>query len=102
MYDLFALAYQTDLTRVVTFMIGRESSGQTFPEFGIREAHHALSHHSNDPVKLEKLTKINTYHMTLFAQFVEKLRSIPDGDGSLLDHVMIKYGCGMSDAALTR
>ena len=97
MYDLFALAYQTDLTRVVTFMIGRESSGQTFPEFGIREAHHALSHHSNDPVKLEKLTKINTYHMTLFSQFVEKLRSIPDGDGSLLDHVMIKYGCGMSD-----
>jgi Protein of unknown function (DUF1552) len=97
MYDLFALAYQTDLTRVVTFMIGRESSGQTFPEFGIREAHHALSHHSNDPAKLEKLTKINTYHMTLFSQFIEKLRSIPDGDGSLLDHVMIKYGCGMSD-----
>jgi hypothetical protein len=97
MYDLFALAYQTDLTRVATFMIGRESSGQTFPEFGIREAHHALSHHSNDPAKLEKLTKINTYHMTLFAQFVEKLRSIPDGDGSLLDHVMMVYGCGMSD-----
>ena len=97
MYDLFALAYQTDLTRVVTFMIGRESSGQTFPEFGIREAHHALSHHSNDPAKLEKLTKINTYHMTLFSEFVQKLRSIPDGDGSLLDHVMMVYGCGMSD-----
>ena len=97
MYDLFALAYQTDLTRVVTFMIGRESSGQTFPEFGIREAHHALSHHSNDSAKLEKLTKINTYHMTLFSEFVQKLRSIPDGDGSLLDHVMMIYGCGMSD-----
>jgi uncharacterized protein DUF1552 len=97
MYDLFALAYQTDLTRVVTFMIGREQSGQTYPEFGIPDAHHALSHHDNDPVKLAKLTKINSYHVSLFAKFLEKLRTTPDGDGSLLDHVMMIYGSGMSN-----
>lgn len=97
MYDLFALAYQTDLTRVVTFMIGRESSGRTFPQFGISEGHHPLSHHQNDPAKLAKLTTINTYHISLFAQFLDKLRATPDGDGSLLDHVMIVYGSGMSN-----
>jgi hypothetical protein len=97
MYDLFALAYQVDLTRVVTFMIGRESSGRTFPEFGIPDAHHPLSHHQDDPVKLAKLTKINTYHIKLFSDFVEKLRTTPDGDGSLLDHVMMIYGSGMSN-----
>ena len=97
MYDLFALAYQVDVTRVITFMIGRESSGRTFPQFGIPDAHHPLSHHQNDPVKLAKLTTINTYHVSLFAQFLEKLRSTADGDGSLLDHVMILYGSGMSN-----
>jgi hypothetical protein len=97
MYDLFALAYQCDLTRVVTFMIGREQSGRTFPEFGIPDAHHALSHHQDDPVRLAKLVKINTYHVSLFAKFVQKLRSTPDGDGSLLDHVTLIYGGGMSD-----
>jgi hypothetical protein len=97
MYDLFALAYQVDLTRVITFMIGRESSGQTFPDLGIPESHHPLSHHDNDPAKLAKLTTINTYHLTLFAKFLEKLRTTPDGDGSLLDHVAMIYGSGMSN-----
>ena len=97
MYDLFALAYQADLTRVVTFMIGREQSGQTFPEFGIPDAHHAISHHGNDTEKLAKLVVVNRYHISLFAQFLEKLRSTPDGDGSLLDHSVIIYGAGMSD-----
>ena len=97
MYDLIALAYQCDMTRIITFMIGREQSGRTFPEFGIPDAHHAISHHQNDPVKLAKLAKINTYHITLFTRLLEKLRSTPDGDGSLLDHSMIIYGAGMSN-----
>ena len=97
MYDLYALAYQADLTRVITFMIGRELSGQNYPQLGIPDGHHPLSHHQNDPAKIVKLTKINTYHVTLFSRFLEKLRSTPDGDGSLLDHVMIIYGCGMSN-----
>ena len=97
MYDLIALAYQCDMTRIITFMIGREQSGRTFPEFGIPDAHHAISHHQNDPVKLAKLAKINTYHITLFTRLLDKLRSTPDGDGSLLDHSMIIYGGGMSN-----
>jgi hypothetical protein len=97
MYDLFKLAYQADLTRVVTFMIGRELSGQNYPMIGISDGHHPLSHHQNDPVKIAKLTKINTYHVTLFSRFVEKLRATPDGDGSLLDHMILMYGCGMGN-----
>jgi hypothetical protein len=97
MYDLFALAYQADLTRVVTFQFCREQTGRTYPELNIAEAHHHLSHHGNDPEKNEKLVRINTYQAELFAAFLEKLRSPPDGDGNLLDHVMIVYGAGMSD-----
>jgi len=97
MYDLLVLAYQSDMTRVTTFMIGREQSGRTFPDLGIPDAHHAISHHQNDPIKLAKLAKINNYHISLFAQFLEKLRSTPDGEGSLLDHAMIIYGAGISD-----
>jgi hypothetical protein len=97
MYDMIALAYQCDMTRVVTFMMGREQSGRTYPELGISDAHHPISHHQGDPVKLAKLVKINTFHMTLFAHLLEKLRSTPDGDGSLLDHMTIIYGAGMSD-----
>ena len=97
MYDLMALAYQSDMTRVITFMIGRELSGRAYPELGIPDAHHALSHHQGDPAKLAKLTKINTYHVTLFTRLLERLRSTPDGDGTLLDHVMLVYGAGMSD-----
>src|SRR6516225_2829304 len=98
MYDLYALAYQCDLTRVITFMIAHEFSGRTYPEIGVPDAHHPISHHQNDPTRLAKLAKINTYHVTLFASFLEKLRSTPDGDGSLLDHAMIVYGAGMSDS----
>jgi hypothetical protein len=97
MYDLFALAYQVDITRVITFMIGREQSGRTFPTLGIPDAHHAISHHGQNPTNLAKLAKINAYHVSLFSRFVEKLRSTPDGDGSLLDHMMLLYGAGMSD-----
>jgi hypothetical protein len=98
MFDLYALAYQCDLTRVITFMIAHEFSGRTYPQIGVPDAHHPISHHSGDPVRLAKLAKINTYHASLLASFLEKLRATPDGDGSLLDHVMIVYGAGMSDS----
>ena len=98
MFDLQVLAYQSDLTRVITFMMGREISGRTYPEIGVNEAHHPISHHQNDPEKIAKLARINTFHMSLFAYFVGQLRATPDGDGSLLDHVAILYGSGMSDS----
>jgi hypothetical protein len=97
MFELQLLAYQGDVTRVTTFMIGREFSGRTYPEIGVPDAHHPISHHQRDPVRMEKCAKINHYHMTLFAEFVEKLQNTPDGDGSLLDHTMILYGAGMSE-----
>jgi hypothetical protein len=97
MYDLLALAYQCDLTRVATFMIGKEVSGRAYPEIGVPDGHHACSHHQNDPVKLEKLAKINRYHIQHFAYFLEKLRTTADGDGSLLDHSLFIYGSGISD-----
>ena len=98
MYDLWLLAYQIDRTRVVTFMKGHELSGRTYPEIGVPDAHHPLSHHRGVPASLEKLTKLNTHHVSLFAAFLEKLQATPDGDGSLLDHTMIVYGAGMSDS----
>ncbi len=98
MFDLFALAWETDLTRVTTFMMGREITGRTYAEIGVPDAHHPISHHQQDPVKLEKLRKINLYHAQLFSQFLERLRSTPDGDGTLLDHSMIIYGAGMADS----
>lgn len=98
MYDLYALAWQCDMTRVITFMIAHEFSGRTYPEIGVPDAHHPISHHQNDPGRLAKLAKINHYHVTLFASFLNKLQSTPDGDGSLLDHAMIIYGAGMSDS----
>ncbi|MEP6783444.1 MAG: DUF1552 domain-containing protein [Acidobacteriota bacterium] len=97
MFDLQWLAYQGDVTRVVTFMIGREFSGRTYPEIGVPDAHHPISHHLRDPIRMEKCAKINLHHVSLFAEFVEKLRTTPDGDGSLLDHVAILYGAGMSE-----
>ena len=97
MYDLIALAYQGDMTRIFTFMIGREQSGRTFPEFGIPDAHHAISHHQNDPVRLGKLAKVNAYHITLFTRLLEKLKATPDGDGSILDNSIMIYGSGMSN-----
>ena len=97
MFDLQWLAYQGDVTRVVTFMMGREFSGRTYPEIGVPDAHHPISHHQRDPVRMEKCARINHYHVSLFSEFVEKLRTTPDGDGSLLDHVAIVYGAGMSE-----
>jgi hypothetical protein len=97
MYDMMALAYQTDLTRVVTFMLGREITGRTYAEIGVPDAHHPISHHQSDPDKFVKLKKINAYHVSLFAGFLEKLHATPDGDGTLLDHVMLIYGAGMAD-----
>ena len=98
MFDLQLLAYQVDLTRVVTFMLGRELSGRTYNELGIPDAHHSLSHHLDDPTRIGTMSKINTYHVSLFADFVEKMRSTPDGDGSLLDHSLLLYGAGMSNS----
>lgn len=97
MFDLQWLAYQGDVTRVVTFMIGREFSGRTYPEIGVPDAHHPISHHQRDPVRMEKCAKINRYHVQLFSSFLEKMRDTPDGDGSLLDHSAILYGAGMSE-----
>ena len=97
MFDLQWLAYQGDLTRVVTFMLGREFSGRTYPEIGVPDAHHPISHHQRDPVRMEKCAKINHYHVSLFTHFLERMRDTPDGDGSLLDHSTILYGAGMSE-----
>jgi hypothetical protein len=98
MFDLQALAYQTDMTCVITFMMGRGQSNRSFPEIGVPDAHHPISHHQNDPEKLEKLHKINRFHSQLLAYYLEKLSSTPDGDGTLLDHMLIMYGSEMSDS----
>ena len=97
MFDLQVLAFQTDLTRVISFMVSREYSGRTYPEIGVPEAHHPTSHHQNDPDKLAKLTRINTFHTTLLSYFLNALETTPDGDGSLLDHLTLLYGGGLSD-----
>ena len=97
MFDLQTLAYQADLTRVITFMMSREVSPRTYPELGIPDPHHGLSHHGNNPRQMEKLSTVNHHHIEQFAYFLDKLRSTPDGDGSLLDHMTILYGCGISD-----
>jgi hypothetical protein len=97
MFDLLALAFQADITRVFTFMLARELSMRTYANLGITEPHHPLSHTGGDPDKIVNHAKLNTYHLSLFARFLEKLRATPDGDGSLLDHSMILYGSGMSD-----
>jgi len=98
MYDLLALAYQTNVTRVFTFMVAREESNKTYPQVGVHDGHHATSHHQNKPEKLEKLVKIQHYHIGLFARFLQKLKSTPDGDGSLLDHSVLLYGSNMSNS----
>jgi len=100
LFDLLALAYQTDLTRVATFMMVRELSLRTYPEIGVADPHHPLSHHQNNPEQIAKLGKLNVFHMSLFNHFLERMASTPDGDGSLLDHSLILYGSGMSDSNL--
>ena len=97
MFDLQVLAYQADLTRVVTFMMSREFSSRTYPEIGVPEAHHPTSHHRNDPDKIAKLARINAYHTSLLAYYLDRLRATPDGDGSLLDQMTLLYGGGLSD-----
>ena len=98
MFDLETLAFQGDVTRVATFMMARETSQRPYPEIGIADGHHGLSHHGGATDKIEKVTKINIFHMTQFAYFLERLAATPDGDGSLLDHVILLYGCGLSDS----
>jgi Protein of unknown function (DUF1552) len=97
MFDLQLLAYQADITRIVTFMLSREASQRTYPQIDVGEPHHTISHHGNDPVKKAQNAKINLYHAQQFAKFVEKMKTTPDGDGTLLDHSLIFYGGGMGD-----
>ena len=97
LFDLQVLDMQADITRVLTFQLAREASTRTYPEVGVTEAHHPTSHHGNDPGKLAQLAKINAHHVSLFAYYMEKLKSTPDGDGSLLDHSMILMGSGMGN-----
>ena len=96
--DLLALAYQTDLTRVSTFMLAKEVSGRAYPEIGVSDSHHPLSHHQDESGKLERLHKINEYHFQQFAHLAAKLAATPDGDGTLLDHTVLLYGTGISDS----
>ena len=98
MFDLQVLALQGDITRITTFQLAREASTRTYPEVGVADPHHPLSHHGNDAEKLEKLAMINAHHVSLFAYFLEKLKATPDGDGSLLDHSLYLYGSGMSNS----
>ena len=97
-FDLMAVAYQADLTRVFTFMMARDLHNRTYPQIGVDEPHHGLSHHQNKADKIARFAKINTYHVGLFAKFLARLKATPDGDGSVLDHSVILYGSGMGNA----
>jgi uncharacterized protein DUF1552 len=96
-FELLAVAYQADVTRVFAFMMSREASQRTYPELNIPQTHHDVSHHGGRPEQMELHAKINTHYVQLFAKFIDRLRSMPDGDGSVLDHSLIFYGHGMSD-----
>ncbi len=98
MFDLMAIAFQADITRISTFMMAREVSYRTFPKLGISEAFHPASHHQNSPARLEALAKINTHHVSLVTHLLERLKATPDGDGNLLDHSLILYGSAMSNS----
>lgn len=98
MFDLQRLAFQGDITRVVSFQLAREASTRTYPEIGVSDPHHPITHHGNDPEKLAKVAKINRYHVSLFADFLKSLADTPEGDGSLLDHTLYMYGSGMGDS----
>ena len=100
MMDLQVLAFQTDMTRVITFMMGREQNTRVYDELGIQDSYHPLSHHQNDPVKVAQVLQIDILHTQMFAYFLKKMRSTPDGDGSLLDHSIIVYGSSLSDGNL--
>ena len=98
MLDLQVLAFQCDLTRVITFMVGHEHSGMTYPQIGVPDAHHPISHHQQEPEKVAKVARINAYHVEMFAHMLQKLQATPDGDGTLLDHVTMMYGAGIADS----
>ena len=98
MLDLQVLAFQCDLTRVITFMVGREHSGMTYPQIGVPDSHHPISHYAGELEKIEKVAKINHYHMKMFAYYLERLKATPDGDGTLLDHTTMMYGAGIADS----
>jgi len=98
MLDLQLLAFQSDVTRVITFMISKEQSARPYPQIGVPEAHHPLSHHNDHPDLIARMSKINRYHAQLFSQYLAKLQATPDGDGSLLDHMTILYGSGISNS----
>ena len=97
MFDLQVLALRGDVTRVITFQLARETSNRTYPEIGVADAHHPLTHHGNDPEKIAKVAKINKFHVSLFAEFLQKLKSTPEAGGSLLDHSLYLYGSGMGN-----
>lgn len=97
MFDLQVLALQGDVTRVITFQLAREASTRTYPEIGVTDPHHPMTHHQNDPEKLAKVAKINAFHVSLFSYFLQKLKATPDGNGTLLDHSMYLYGSGMGN-----
>ena len=97
MFDLQVLALQGDVTRVITFQLARETSNRTYTEIGVSDPHHPLTHHGNDPEKIARMAKINAFHVSLFAYFLEKLKATPEGDGSLLDHALYLYGSGMGN-----
>ena len=98
MMDLLALAYQTDLTRISTFMLAKEVSYRSYPEIGVSDSHHPLSHHQDDPAKLDRLHQVNEYHFRQFAQLVKRMAETPEGDGTMLDHTLFLYGTGISDS----
>jgi hypothetical protein len=97
MFDLQLLAYQGDITRVCTFQLARETSNRSYPEIGVSDPHHPLSHHGDDPAKIERMSKINAFHVSLFAEYLQKLKNTPEGNGSLLDNVLILYGSGIGN-----
>ncbi len=97
MFDLQVLALQGDVTRVITFQLARETSNRTYPEIGVSDPHHPLSHHGNDPEKIARMAKINAFHVSLFAEYLAKLKATPEGNGTLLDHTLILYGSGIGN-----
>jgi hypothetical protein len=97
MFDLQVLALQGDVTRVITFQLARETSNRTYPEIGVSDPHHPLSHHGNDPAKIERMSKINAFHVSLFAEFLQKLKATQEGNGTLLDHSLYLYGSGIGN-----
>ena len=100
MFDLQILALQADITRVITFQLTREQSNRTYPEIGVPDPHHPTSHHGNNPEQLAKIAKINTFHLSLFSEFLQKLKATSDGEGSLLDHSVYVYGSGMGNSSI--